>query len=32
MKLCRDEVLIAQHMDKDVLAISAQGRIHGEAK
>ena len=31
-KLGRDEVLMAQHMHKDVLAISAQGRIQGEAK
>ena len=31
-KLGRDEVLVAQHMHKDVLAISAQGRIQGEAK
>ena len=28
----RDEVLIARHMHKDVLAISAQGRIQGESK
>ena len=32
MKLARDEVLMARHMHKDVLAISAQGRIQGEAK
>ena len=32
MKLGRDEVLMAQHMHKDVFAISAQGRIRGEAK
>ena len=32
MKLGRDEVLIARHMHKDVLAISAQGQIQGEAK
>ena len=31
-KLGRDEVLIARHMHKDVLAIFAQGRIQGEAK
>ena len=31
-KLGRDEVLVARHMHKDVLAISAQGRIQGEAK
>ena len=31
-KLGRDEVLMAQHMHKDVLAISAYGRIQGEAK
>ena len=31
-KLGRDEVLMAWHMHKDVLAISAQGRIQGEAK
>ena len=31
-KLGRDEVLMARHMHKDVLAISAQGRIQGEAK
>ena len=30
-KLGRDEVLMARHMHKDVLAISAQGRIQGEA-
>ena len=28
----RDEGLMARHMHKDVLAISAQGRIQGEAK
>ena len=28
----RDEVLMAWHMHKDVLAIFAQGRIQGEAK
>ena len=28
----RDEVLMAPHMQKDVLAIFALGRIHGEAK
>ena len=32
MKLGRDEVLMAQHMHKDVFAISSQGRIQGEAK
>ena len=32
MKLGRDEVLMARHMRKDVLTISAQGRIQGEAK
>ena len=32
MKLGKDEVLIAQHMHIDVFAISAQGRIQGEAK
>ena len=31
-KLGRDEVLMARHMHKDVLAISTQGRIQGEAK
>ena len=31
-KLGRDEVLMARHMHKDVLAISAQGWIQGEAK
>ena len=31
-ELGRDEVLMAQHMHKDVLDISAQGRIQGEAK
>ena len=31
-KLGRDEVLIARHMQEDVLAIFAQGRIQGEAK
>ena len=31
-KLGRDEVLMAWHMHRDVLAISAQGRIQGEAK
>ena len=31
-KLGRDEVLMARHMQKDVLAISAQGRIQDEAK
>ena len=31
-KLGRNEVLMAQHMHKDVLAIFAQGRIQGEAK
>ena len=31
-KLGRDEVLMARHMHKDVLAISAQGQIQGEAK
>ena len=31
-KLGRDEVLMARHMHKDVLAIFAQGRIQGEAK
>ena len=31
-KLGRDEVLMARHMHKDVLAIFAQGRIRGEAK
>ena len=30
-KLGRDEVLMAWHMHKDVLVISAQGRIQGEA-
>ena len=30
--LGRDEVLMAWHMRKNVLAISAQGRIQGEAK
>ena len=30
--LGRDEVLMARHMHKDVLAISAQGRIQGKAK
>ena len=32
MKLGRDEVLMARHMQKDVLAIFAQGRIQSEAK
>ena len=32
MKLSRDEMLIALHMDKGVSAISAQGQIQGEAK
>ena len=32
MKLGRDEVLMAQHMHKDILAIFAQRRIQGEAK
>ena len=31
-KLGRDEVLMARHIHKDILAISAQGRIQGEAK
>ena len=31
-KLGRDEVPMAQHMHKDVLAISAQGRIQGKEK
>ena len=31
-KLGRDEVLMARHMHKDVLAIFAQGQIQGEAK
>ena len=31
-KLGMDEVLMARHMHKDVLAISAQGRIQVEAK
>ena len=31
-KLGRDEVLMARHMYKDVLTISAQGRIQGGAK
>ena len=31
-KLGRDQVLLARHMHKDVLAIFAQGRIQGEAK
>ena len=31
-KLGRDEVLMAPHMHKDVLAIFSQGRIQGEAK
>ena len=31
-KLGRDEVLMACHMHKDVLAIFAQGQIQGEAK
>ena len=31
-KLDRDEVLMILHMHEDVLAISAQGRIQGEAK
>ena len=31
-KLGRDEVFMARHMHKDVLAISIQGRIQGEAK
>ena len=30
-KLGRDEGLVAPHMHKDVLAISAQGRFQGEA-
>ena len=32
MKLGRDEVLMARHMHKDVLAIFAKGQIQGEAK
>ena len=32
MKLSRDEVLMARHMHKDVLATFAQGQIKGEAK
>ena len=31
-KLGRDEVLMARHMHKDVLAIFAQGQIQCEAK
>ena len=31
-KLGRDEMIMAQHMHKDVLVISAQGWIQGEAK
>ena len=31
-KLGRDEVLMARHMHKDVLIISAKGRIQGGAK
>ena len=31
-KLGRDEVLMARHMHKDVLAIFAQGQIQGKAK
>ena len=31
-KLGSDEVLMARHIHKNVLAISAQGRIQGEAK
>ena len=31
-KLVRDEILMARHLHKDVLVISAQGRIQGEAK
>ena len=31
-KLCKDEMFIAPHMHKGVLAISAQGRIQGGAK
>ena len=31
-KFGRDEVLMARHMHKDVLAIFAQGQIQGEAK
>ena len=31
-KLGKDEVLMAWHMHSNVLAISAQGRIQGEAK
>ena len=31
-KLGRDEVFMARHMQKDVLAIFAQGRIQGEEK
>ena len=31
-KLGREEVLMAWHMHRDVLAKSAQGRIQGEAK
>ena len=31
-KLGREEVPICWHVHKDVLAISAQGRIQGEAK
>ena len=32
MKLDWDEVFMTGHMHKDVLAISAQGQIQGEAK
>ena len=32
MELGRDKVLMARHLHKDVLAISAQGWIQGEAK
>ena len=32
MKLGRNEVLMARHMQEDVLAIFAQGQIQGEAK
>ena len=32
MKFGRDEMLMALHMQLDVLAISAQGWIQGEAK
>ena len=31
-KLGRDEVLMARHMHKDVLAIFVPGQIQGEAK